>query len=100
MTVLELFKTKTAEEIADEYVKEYRSGGSGGPLYYFLRDELSDLWDCPRDCENYCKYDSNYDSDICLLESGKKCPYNIDKDEVLKREFTEWLNVEILEVIE
>lgn len=97
MTILEMFRTKTVEEIADEYVKESRNEG---PLYSFLCDEFSDLWDCPEDCENYCDYDSYYDSDICLLESGKKCPYNIDRNEVLKREFTEWLNVEIPEVNE
>lgn len=101
MTILELFKTKTAEEIADEYMRERKSvliTCDKTPLYAFLCDKFSDLWDCPEDCENYCDYDSYYDSDICLLESGKKCPYNINRDEVLKREFIEWLNLEIPEV--
>ena len=107
MTILELFKTKTAEEIADEYMKERKSvliTYSKTPLYALLCDKFSDLCDCPEDCENYCDYDSDYDSyydsDICILEFGKKCPYNIDRNEVLKREFIEWLNMEIPEVNE
>lgn len=54
MTIIEMFRTKSVEEIADEFVKEFRR------------------------------------SDI-----NAASPYRINKYEVMKKHFIEWLNSEV-----
>lgn len=79
-------------------MKEYRRCASANkvPLAFFF-DGFNELCDCPEDCENYCEYDDYYECDSCYLDSDEECPYHINKDEALKKDFIDWLNMEVPE---
>lgn len=101
MTIIEMFRTKSVEEIADEFVKEYRRPGTPEttPLSFAFDPNIIDEFsECPEECENY-EFDDYYEGMHCFLQDGEECPFHINKDDALKRSFIEWLNAEIKEGI-
>lgn len=100
MTVIEFLKTKTIEEIAEEYAKEFINGGTldKTPLLWIFSDNVAnDVGCCPKDCEYYCDYDDYYETDICELEQDETCPYKINKKESLIKTFINSLNSQMPE---
>ena len=98
MTVLEIFRTKTVDEIADIFANLHYNC-SNGYRYGNVSDviELDDSCDCPEGCIylHYCSYEGSYwEENMCGL-GDKNCPYNIDRKNVWKQDFKKWLNTTI-----
>ena len=90
MTVLDFLKSKSAEEIAENY--EIVSA-----LDYDVFDCASDCYEC--DCEylghSTCCEDQIYEGQCETWRNNGICPHNIDREEVRKRLVIEWLNKEM-----
>lgn len=100
MTVIELFKTKTIDEIAQTFAdlhydvpegEKYRNINASDGI------ELDDTGKCPSRCINYMhgSYEDAWMEGMCELCEGEKCPYGIDRKLVWKERFIEWLNESI-----
>lgn len=107
MTIIEMFKTKTVEEIADDISKAYyyeTEPGKGRPCNC-LCDAFDMDWfpqeeDCPEECiylEDWHNYEDSWINGICDKEDHA-CPYKISRQEIFKRQLIEWLNTEIKEL--
>lgn len=100
MTVIELFKTKTIEEIANTFANLHYDVPEGEQYRKWNISDIIDLddsCDCPDDCRNYLhgSYEDSWMEGICELSDGEACPYNIDRKEVWKNSFIDWLNESI-----
>lgn len=100
MTVIELFKTKSIDEIADVFAnlhydipegEKYRNCNVSDQI------DIDDSSDCPDDCDYYehGSYEDSWMEGICMLCGNEKCPHNINRKEVWKKNFIEWLNESI-----
>lgn len=99
MTLLELFKNNDAETIAKTIVEHHYAGIPGDFILMFDFQGWDDC-DCPDNCEYLEKdwsYEDSWMNGMCDLNEGEKCPYHVDRKEVLKRSLIEWLNEEIKE---
>lgn len=106
MTIIEMFKSKSAEEIADAISKAYyyeREPGKGRPCNC-LCDAFSMSWfsqdeDCPEECiylEEGWDFEESWMNGLCNKKEHD-CPYKISRQETFKRLLIEWLNAEIEE---
>ena len=88
MTNLEKLKSddiKTVIEVVEKCVFEAIGGGFDGDHDCYDRN-------CPY-LEDGWKYEDSWVNGMCLKEDSI-CPFNIDRDKVIRRLITEWLNKE------
>ena len=103
MKAIEMFKTMTAEEIADTIVKKIDSFTNGVPRtgtefvrIFEIDEEFDGLDDCPFDCEYFDEEDP-YDPcpRWCYLPEDKSCPFGRNRSEVRRKCIIRWLNKEV-----
>lgn len=89
MTNIEFLNKATAEELAERIVKDEKFG---------CAFDTCDFFDYGAKCEG-CQhyedgwtYEDSWMNGMCSLDKGDKCPYNINRDDVLKDEILKWLN--------
>lgn len=99
MKLIDFLRTAPVEKIAEEVyvrgegykVSDWRLGFDHGE---FFREEKK----CPVDCKyllNGWAYEDSWMNGLCDIEDNETCPYSIDRVQVQRKQFIDWLNSEI-----
>ena len=100
MKLIDFLRTAPVEKIAE---KVYLRGNEGYKIndWRFGFDHSSEFFveeaQCPEDCD-YLEEGWRYDhltNALCGLEDDEVCPYSIDRVQVQRQQFIDWLNSEI-----
>lgn len=92
MTNIEFLNKSTAEELAERIVKDekFRCAFDTGVYDSFFKCDAK--CKCCRYYEDGNTWEDSWMNGMCCLDEGDECPYNINRDDVLKNEILKWLN--------